>query len=91
MKGDIKSRYDFVWEEQRNGREVMVEWRRREEEKEEKVILCLCYWTNEKEEEKVLKNKIVERLILALGLNVGNYNPKALRYGKVGIFVDADE
>ena len=45
----------------------------------------------EKEEEKVLKNKIVERLILALGLNVGNYNPKTLRYGKVGIFVDADD
>ena len=41
--------------------------------------------------EKYYANKEIELLIYALGIDVNNYNPKKLRYGKIAICVDADD
>lgn len=40
--------------------------------------------------EKVMLNEEVRLIFSALGLNLNNYNPKKLRYGKVAIATDAD-
>lgn len=41
--------------------------------------------------EDVLANEEVKAILMALGIHLGNYNPKKLRYGKLGICVDADD
>ena len=45
----------------------------------------------ETNDEKYYANKEIELLIYALGIDVNNYNPKKLRYGKIAICVDADD
>ena len=45
----------------------------------------------EKNDEKYYNNKEIELLIYALGIDINNYNPKKLRYGKLAICVDADD
>ena len=45
----------------------------------------------ETNDEKYYANKEIELLIYALGIDVNNYNPKKLRYGKISICVDADD
>jgi DNA gyrase/topoisomerase IV subunit B len=45
----------------------------------------------ETDDEKYYANKEIELLIYALGIDVNNYNPKKLRYGKIAICVDADD
>lgn len=45
----------------------------------------------ETDDEKYYANKEIELLIYALGIDVNNYNPKRLRYGKIAICVDADD
>lgn len=45
----------------------------------------------ETDDEKYYANKEIELLIYALGIDVNNYNPKKLRYGKIAICVDADK
>lgn len=45
----------------------------------------------ETNDEKYYANKEIELLIYALGIDVNNYNPKKLRYGKIAICVDADK
>lgn len=45
----------------------------------------------EEDDEKYFSNKEIELLLYSLGIDVGNYNPKKLRYGKIAICVDADD
>ena len=45
----------------------------------------------ETNDEKYYANKEIELLIYAFGIDVNNYNPKKLRYGKIAICVDADD
>lgn len=45
----------------------------------------------EEDDEKYFANKEIELLLYSLGIDVGNYNPKKLRYGKIAICVDADK
>lgn len=45
----------------------------------------------ETDDEKYYTNKEIELLIYALGIDINNYNPKKLRYGKIAICVDADK
>lgn len=45
----------------------------------------------EEDDEKYFANKEIELLLYSLGIDVGNYNPKKLRYGKIAICVDADD
>jgi DNA gyrase subunit B len=45
----------------------------------------------EKDDKEYYSNKEIELLIYALGIDVNNYNPKKLRYGKIAICVDADK
>ena len=45
----------------------------------------------EKDDKEYYSNKEIELLIYALGIDVNNYNPKKLRYGKIAICVDADD
>ena len=45
----------------------------------------------EDDDEKYYSNKEIELLIYALGIDIHNYNPKKLRYGKIAICVDADD
>lgn len=45
----------------------------------------------EENDEKYYGNKEIELLLYSLGIDVGNYNPKKLRYGKIAICVDADK
>lgn len=45
----------------------------------------------ETDDEKYYTNNEIELLIYALGIDVNNYNPKKLRYGKIAICVDADD
>lgn len=52
-----------------------------------KILNCL---SNSMED--ILENEEVKSIFMALGLIIGQpYNPKKLRYGKVGIAVDADD
>lgn len=41
-------------------------------------------------EEKALQNEEIKLILSALGVTPGKYNPKKLRYGKIGIASDAD-
>ena len=45
----------------------------------------------EEDDDKYFSNDEIELLIYALGIDVDNYNPAKLRYGKVAICVDADD
>lgn len=45
----------------------------------------------EKDDKEYYSNKEIELIIYALGIDVNNYNPKKLRYGKIAICVDADD
>ena len=45
----------------------------------------------EEDDEKYYSNNEIELLMYALGIDVDNYNPKKLRYGKLAICVDADD
>ena len=45
----------------------------------------------EEDVEKYFANKEIELLLYSLGIDVGNYNPQKLRYGKIAICVDADK
>lgn len=45
----------------------------------------------EDNDEKYFNNKEIELLIYALGIDVGHYDPKKLRYGKIAICVDSDK
>lgn len=45
----------------------------------------------EDNEEKYFSNKEIELLMYALGIDVGHYDPKKLRYGQIYICVDADD
>lgn len=51
-----------------------------------KLINCLS-----NPEEKYLANEEIKLLLYAMGIDINNYNPKKLRYGKIGICVDGDE
>lgn len=51
-----------------------------------KIINCLS-----NTEEKYLANEEIKLLLYAMGIDINNYNPKKLRYGKIGICVDGDE
>lgn len=50
-----------------------------------KIINCLS-----NTEEKYLANEEIKLLLYAMGIDINNYNPKKLRYGKIGICVDGD-
>ena len=43
------------------------------------------------EDEEVYKNEEIKMLLYSLGIDINNYDPKKLRYGKVAILVDPDE
>lgn len=43
------------------------------------------------EDEEVYKNEEIKLLLYALGIDINNYNPSKLRYGKLAICVDPDE
>lgn len=45
----------------------------------------------EEDDDKYYSNKEIELLMYALGIDVGHYDPKKLRYGKIYICVDADD
>ena len=51
-----------------------------------KVINCLSNPI-----EDILENEEVKLFLIALGIDIDNYNSKKLRYGKVAIAVDADK
>lgn len=50
-----------------------------------KMLNCLS-----NPEEKIFENEEIKLILSALGVTPGKYNPKKLRYGKVGICVDGD-
>lgn len=50
-----------------------------------KLINCLS-----NTEEKYLANEEIKLLLYAMGIDINHYNPKKLRYGKIGICVDGD-
>lgn len=43
------------------------------------------------EDEEIYKNEEIKMLLYSLGIDINNYDPKKLRYGKVAILVDPDE
>ena len=43
------------------------------------------------EDEEFLKNEEIKLLLYALGIDINNYNPNKLRYGKIAICVDSDD
>lgn len=43
------------------------------------------------EDEEVYKNEEIKMLLYSLGIDINNYDPKKLRYGKVAILVDPDD
>lgn len=45
----------------------------------------------EQDDKKFFENKEVELLMYALGIDPNRYDPKKLRYGKLGVCVDADD
>ena len=47
--------------------------------------------TLKSEDEKIYQNEEIKLLLYALGIDVNNYNPQKLRYGKVAICADQDE
>lgn len=42
------------------------------------------------EDEEIYKNEEIKLLLYALGIDINNYNPNKLRYGRVAILVDPD-
>lgn len=42
------------------------------------------------EDEEIYKNEEIKLLLYALGVDINNYNPNKLRYGKIAICVDPD-
>ena len=47
--------------------------------------------TLKSEDEKIYQNEEIKLLLYALGIDVNNYNPQKLRYGKVAICADQDD
>ena len=43
------------------------------------------------EDEEIYKNEEIKLLLYALGIDINNYNPTKLRYGKLAICVDPDD
>ena len=43
------------------------------------------------EYEEIYKNEEIKMLLYSLGIDINNYDPKKLRYGKVAILVDPDD
>ena len=43
------------------------------------------------EDEEVYKNEEIKMLLYSLGIDINNYDPKKLRYGKIAILVDPDD
>ena len=43
------------------------------------------------EDEEVYKNEEIKMLLYSLGIDINNYDPRKLRYGKVAILVDPDD
>lgn len=43
------------------------------------------------EDEEVYSNEEIKLLLYALGIDINNYNPNKLRYGKIAILVDPDD
>lgn len=43
------------------------------------------------EDEEIYKNEEIKMLLYSLGIDINNYDPKKLRYGKVAILVDPDK
>lgn len=43
------------------------------------------------EDEEIYKNEEIKMLLYSLGIDINNYDPKKLRYGKVAILVDPDD
>lgn len=50
-----------------------------------KMLNCLAH-----PEEKIFQNEEIKLLLSAMNINPGKYDSKKLRYGKIGICVDAD-
>lgn len=50
-----------------------------------KMLNCLAH-----SEEKIFQNEEIKLLLSAMNINPGKYDSKKLRYGKIGICVDAD-
>lgn len=47
--------------------------------------------TLKSEDEKIYQNEEIKLLLYALGIDVNNYNPQKLRYGKIAICADQDD
>ena len=43
------------------------------------------------EDEEIYKNEEIKMLLYSLGIDINNYDPKKLRYGKIAILVDPDK
>ena len=43
------------------------------------------------EDEEIYRNEEIKMLLYSLGIDINNYDPKKLRYGKVAILVDPDD
>lgn len=43
------------------------------------------------EDEEIYKNEEIKMLLYSLGIDINNYDPKKLRYGKIAILVDPDD
>ena len=43
------------------------------------------------EDEEIYKNEEIKMLLYSLGIDINNYAPKKLRYGKIAILVDPDD
>ena len=43
------------------------------------------------EDEEIYKNEEIKMLLYSLGIDINNYDPKKLRYGKIPILVDPDD
>lgn len=43
------------------------------------------------EDEEIYKNEEIKMLLYSLGIDINNYDPRKLRYGKVAILVDPDD
>lgn len=42
------------------------------------------------DDEEIYKNEEIKLLLYALGIDINNYKPDKLRYGKIAICVDPD-
>ena len=43
------------------------------------------------EDEEIYKNEEIKMLLYSLGIDINNYDPKKLRYGRIAILVDPDD